>query len=67
MYFKIVALVRVVVVADAAYRSNEDKSDCSLHPGGHCYVLDSVSKKHATTDEVRMPLAQVPSGKALAA
>eukprot|EP00975_Prorocentrum_lima_P051831 10853978-Prorocentrum_lima.AAC.1 len=29
MYFKkVVSLVRVVVVADAAYKSNEDKSDC---------------------------------------
>eukprot|EP00969_Alexandrium_andersonii_P284997 12598852-Alexandrium_andersonii.AAC.1 len=66
MYFKkLVAPVRMVVVADAAYKSNEEKTDClalrgylvlvvgsqptrSLHPGGHCYVLDFVSKKFNT-------------------
>eukprot|EP00975_Prorocentrum_lima_P068768 12922492-Prorocentrum_lima.AAC.1 len=60
MYFKkCVALVRVGVIAHAAYKSNEDKTDClalrgytaavvgsqptrSLHPGGHCDVLDFV-------------------------
>eukprot|EP00975_Prorocentrum_lima_P067738 12916653-Prorocentrum_lima.AAC.1 len=47
MYFKkLVAPVRVVAIADAAYRSNEDKSDCLALRGNSTQLLGLHSQRN---------------------